>query len=676
MRTCFAIVNTDIINRQNIRVPAAVLVSAWEQTHLAGTPMLISHDVHRPIGWTITAGMHVDPHRVALVSRMQFADSLAEEQLIGRMTQAYFCHQHSKITPECMQALRAALGNTISDKAEFIFREAACILDPGIVHRKFPGLSSQADKNGLIPLQSLKAIAPGVYEIEDGLCVFAHSYFRRSLSPYNNLNAPFLTRLGAAAAESSLEFKIALDPDAIALRHSYKTPIELAHWWGPSFNSDLTAIPAGVTRHEADTTLRTFHSILRTEFWWHHQSNRQNLECEEVLENPAPGVSLEAYGCRYVHSIIDLSTKRPEHLDGAIRMYDEPGIMERWDKSIADVGKIADYTKLWRVDGDLPIELWKALISDYFRDNTLVGEYLGASGDGAMVPKEVPRATNTSLGIPLLEAKDGLEAFVSMVSASSGPSVEIAPTAILVIDQTDDPYIEFSALDLIKLMRKRGLAVDMPKSVALVTYEDRDINFPRIIHRGPAAGQDVLRSLSCLVKLLTDTSNDDRNISVTLDVENVGGGLRYSLLGNAAAFRRLAAQSFEAFPASLSELGAWLERAKSVCGEVTGNAHSDLMHLNDSGIFHLQRSIVPPDMIVKSDTGELSIRCPKDDEALLYKLRSGNSRAALAAVVEEATCNVCHIAYRECQCCVMLDGGSVTINRCREMFFVWAERAA
>src|ERR1700722_14589267 len=204
MRMCFAIVNTDLINRQNFRISAPALVSALEQTKVAGTPILMSHDVHRPLGWTRAAGMHVDAHRVALVAQMSFAETAAEEQLTGRMTQAYFFRQHSRITPDQTEALRAALRTSLSEKAEFIFREAACVLDPGIVRRKFPALFSDADKHGLFPIKPLKPIAPGVYEFDDGLCVFAHSYFRRSLSPYNNLNAPFLKRFEEVAADSDL----------------------------------------------------------------------------------------------------------------------------------------------------------------------------------------------------------------------------------------------------------------------------------------------------------------------------------------------------------------------------------------------------------------------------------------------------------------------------------------
>jgi hypothetical protein len=658
MRSCFAIVNTDLVNKQNMRIPAFALVSALEQTRGAGTPMLISHDVHRPLGWTRAAGMQADAHRVALVAQMSFAETTAEEQHIGKMAQAYFARQHSRITPDQTQ-----------------FREAACVLDPGIVRRKFPGLFSNVDKHGLVPIKPLKAIAPGVYEVGDGLCVFAHSYFRRSFSPYNNLNAPFLERLQAVAGASDLVFKIALDPDAVALRETYKMPIELAHWRGPKFTDDLTAIPAGVTRHEATDTLRHYHSIRCTEFWWHNQSGIQNLECEEVLENPAPGVSHEAYGCRYVHSMVDAGTQRPTHLDGAVRMYDGQGIMDRWDLDIDKAGKKSKYTKLWRVDGDLPIATWKELIGDYFRDNTLVGEYLSGH-DETEIAEKAQEQPEYHLGVPLLKPEDGLEVFVSMVSVSPGPSVEVIPTFSVTLDDTDVPWIEFSALDLIKLMRRRGMAVEIPVNVALMAFEDRDINFPRIVHRGSTAGEDALRSVECLAELLTDVKNDDRNISVTLDVEDADGAMRYSLLGNAASFRRLRTRPFDTFVASSKDLGAWLERAKSACGDTTGSPHHDLTYLEEDGTYRLERPRIPWEMIVKIESGDIAISCSTDDQPLLSAVQARNSRAALVALVEKATCNRCQCAYQECGCCVLVDGGSVTVDKCGAHFYVWTERLA
>ena len=88
------------------------------------------------------------------------------------------------------------------------------------------------------------------------------------------------------------------------------------------------------------------------------------------------GIGEDKYACRYVHSMIDEETKLPYHLDGAMRIYDEEAFLERIETDISKAGKNTEYVKLWRIDGEIDIVLWKELLNDFYRDNHQVGEYL------------------------------------------------------------------------------------------------------------------------------------------------------------------------------------------------------------------------------------------------------------------------------------------------------------
>lgn len=44
-------------------------------------------------------------------------------------------------------------------------------------------------------------------------------------------------------------------------------------------------------------------------------------------------------------------------------------------------GRNTKYTKIWRIDNSIKISLWKELISHYYRDNTLIGEYFNGKDD-------------------------------------------------------------------------------------------------------------------------------------------------------------------------------------------------------------------------------------------------------------------------------------------------------
>mgnify|MGYP005831289865 CR=1 FL=1 len=70
-------------------------------------------------------------------------------------------------------------------------------------------------------------------------------------------------------------------------------------------------------------------------------------------------------------------TNRPYHLDGAIRAYTMEKMVQRLDVDIKHSGRDTQYTKIWRIDGDIEIALWKELITHYYRDNMQIGEYFG-----------------------------------------------------------------------------------------------------------------------------------------------------------------------------------------------------------------------------------------------------------------------------------------------------------
>ncbi len=234
--------------------------------------------------------------------------------------------------------------------------------------------------HGLFTLKTLIPIGPGVFRHDD-LVFFAHPFLRRSLSRLNSLNSPFLVRLQQLAA-AKLNVKIALDPDMVGLASSYSDYFEFEYWWGPKFTDDLTQIPVGIARHEAEEDQRLFHGISRTEFWWQSRDEQHIFEVEELRDIPTAPQGGSNYGCRYVHSIIDEAESYTKHFDGAIRMYTEDKMLERLDTNIRDAGRHSLYTKLWRIDGVIDTAAWKALLTDYFRDNQLVGEYLGATPEG------------------------------------------------------------------------------------------------------------------------------------------------------------------------------------------------------------------------------------------------------------------------------------------------------
>ncbi len=63
--------------------------------------------------------------------------------------------------------------------------------------------------------------------------------------------------------------------------------------------------------------------------------------------------------------------------DGAIRLYSDEQILQRWEVNINKAGKNTTYTKLFRVDGKLELLDWKKLCILYYKGNPLLFEYFG-----------------------------------------------------------------------------------------------------------------------------------------------------------------------------------------------------------------------------------------------------------------------------------------------------------
>lgn len=280
-----------------------------------------------------------------------------------------------KIPEASLDKLRALIAPHLNGNERAHGVHGTCLVAPGLAQRAASDVFDAVDKDGLVPLGMLDPIAPGVFRLGD-VVLFAHPGFRSSLSRWNSLNAYLFDELQRLAGEATTTVKVRLDPDMVGLRTTIIEPMEWAYWYGPHFADTLETIPPGLTVHVADESLKFYHSISRTEFWWQSRDGQHIFEAEELRDQPTFSEAGDRYGCRYIHSIVDETTKQIIHLDGAVREYSEEGLVERLDKKLADAGRQTDYTKLWRVDGAAPLTSWKMLVHHHFRDNDLVAEYL------------------------------------------------------------------------------------------------------------------------------------------------------------------------------------------------------------------------------------------------------------------------------------------------------------
>jgi len=524
MEFIFGYFNTDAVNRLNHKIPCDVIARGLEEHALEaiedgfpiGVPMHVAHDMHHPIGWAESTGLLLTGDLVAQVGFIGLAESDEENAEVRQVQKAYLERKAERGSessrPFLEETLRSVLG---SERLEF--RDAAVGYRKGIAADIYPDLfksgSELVDKDGLTfysaLLKRFDVVHPGVFRDRDrGLLIFAHRFFRRSLSHLNNLNDYFLgefQRYFRSAPE--LDFRLRLDPDVVGDANAYKGRFEYEYWGGPKFDDDISRIAPGVTVHSAGDVTRALENVDLTHFWWKGEEARKDasgkkqiyrtLEVEELIVGPSLGIANDAFGCRYVHSEYDVDRSAITHFDGAIRMYRGDSYELRKQARIDRAGKHSDYTKLFRIDGPISVTDWKGLVAAFFRGNVLVPEYL-----------EPPVANAASDAVDALDVKAPIPDPLILISladaARADKSKGVSADRTVRWGVRIVPFVEFiegSALgSYLKTRTERA-------PISLAEFHDAIFNFPRITLVNPPTAdhlKDELRALKRAVDLDVD----------------------------------------------------------------------------------------------------------------------------------------------------------------------------
>ncbi len=366
-----------------------------EQGFPPGFPTHIQHDLHRPIGWGKVLGHLIDGAMVRTIGLVNQVETDKERADLHKLAEEFWQHHHHAGKGQLRDQLSERVAPASLQGATYHQLEAYAVARSGLAAELYPELfdltSEWVDKDGLTNYHALitrmKWLQPGVFLDQGrGLVLFAHRFFRRSLSHRNKLNDYFLASFGTTAKESNLlTARLRLDPDLVGHAETVTHLLEREYWHGPRFSDDVVSIPPGSSEHKASERARYFEGIDKTHFWWKVPEVRnqdgadvayRTFEVEELIDNASGGLLDERYGCRYAHAEFSPAVSAITHFDGAIRAYPAEAYLERIEKSIDRAGKHSEYTKLFRFDGTLRVQRWKRLLSDFYRGNPLIPEYL------------------------------------------------------------------------------------------------------------------------------------------------------------------------------------------------------------------------------------------------------------------------------------------------------------
>lgn len=690
-----AVFSSDEINSLDIQMPMLTLAGALEQGWESGQPMFLGHDMHRLAGWSAALGMYLEPGLARLAGLILSPESEVEEESLKRALFGFTGQKRTNLVEPYLDDLKQRLSGHLTGEEEPAYMSCAALVGEGLATRVFPEAFEDPDKSGLVPMRRLNMIAPGVFE-QCGILFFASSFLRRSLSRHNTLNAPFLARLQNLVQNPDVEVRIRLDPDAVGLASTYMTPVEFAHWWGPHFTDNLDELQLGITRHEADDRQRVFSGVYATEFWWHQQDGLKTLECEELLDVPTLGAGADSFGCRYVHLIDNPDQDTKLHLDGAIRMYQVEQFLERMDKPIHEAGRHSEYSKLWRIDGDVAIETWKELVTHFYRDNELVGEYLGGEEDkeSEFRPEILdPHVDPLSAFVPCnMDAGDGARVMVSFHHLSDRDDRdESSEIAVVPMDKCGsgddrDHYIEADSIEIVKLLRKRGQAVTIPNEVKRLAFEDTVVNLAMFSHTGESAvanAEATLQAIATLMEAWVERA-DDRLISCCIEVVYVDRAVRFSLAGHVNDLHSFLSHVPLSLPAAPDEVPNWLETAYPAVGPLTSECPDKpplARVLQQTGILQFKRNPVSWEFLdidnQREGTDRFRLAIPNTETVLVDLIKAGTIICERMHEIIRSKCSSCEHSYCDCNCSKYLSSDVCQqVEESQLLGFFWTNRSA
>ncbi len=695
-----AVLNSDTINRYGYRFTVGALEDALEQKALEGVPTCLGHDMHKPLGWTVPFGLYFEPGMCRLVGNQMIAVTDEEQKFINK---AHLSALKKRYYDQCsphIDELKTLLGELLTENANYLYAGCVCYLDENIVERVYPKIFEKQDKDGLIYLsdllQQFTYKGHGVFKDNNSeFAVIAHQFFRKSLSLHNNLNYFLIDELVKQAKNDKIKVRISLDRNLIGLAKTYYDTIELEYWRGPKFNNDVSKIKSGVTVYGSSEYQKFYYGISQTEFWWKHEEGKQTLEVEEIKEHPSDGIDIDNYGCRYVHSIFDEATNSFEHFDGAIRMYDTEKMLIRIDNDIKSAGKQSKYTKLFRVDGELPIEDWKTMVCHYFQANPLIHEYFDeAKGEEANEPYIIEEKTKSIFEelVPYsINVGDGIRLLVSyheIQKREDDTQTEryISGYDVLSIGERSLRVMETDILEVVKSLNRLGEKLDLPKNVSLACSEDMYWNIPTINH---GMNENTLSNVSKTLQALETifeakvSKNQNTVAAFTLSWERQDEKqVSVSVMGHSVDILKWLTEN-KTIPIDKTEFKGWLEKQSVFINKYPVKEDKpplfEMVYVD--GVQYIRRRGIAPEIKyqLKTEANGLTIgfAFTKDQYDLAMAYQDRKIDVACGYLHKKLICSKCNKDYVTCEHSITLDNDvSVTVADFELINITWTDRKA
>lgn len=667
MHKYLGVLSSDTINRDGYLIVFEALEKSIADNATKGMPSLIDHDFHRPAGWIFPFGILVEPKISKTIGSFHMCDTEEDQNLIYPKIQEHRIYIDYKTCKDHLDEFKSLLADHYSDQGKFTQKACVAYYRTDIVKSVFPKLFDNLDKSGLIYLDDILKefdyMGSGIFKSKNTeFCIFCHQFFNRSLSRVNNFNTYFIDEFIQLNSKENVTLRIAIDPDLIGLSKTHSGFLEFDYWWGPKFNDDISKLPNEVTRYESNEEQKFFSGVSGTEFWWKTDESGRVLEIEEIRESPSMGIGADSYGCRYIHSIYDNEKEEFNHFDGAVRLYSEEQILERWEASINKSGKNTDYTKLFRIDGKLDLSDWKKLCILYYKGNPLLFEYFGVKEE---YENERPKPkTRNELDRCLpnrITSEDGVRLFVSYHNKTEDYSSferKIINPDILRFENGDYlTTLEYDIIEISKYLNRIGERIDYPEEINFVKPYDLYTNYPIVLHGNNDTENHLNKTLQAFQAVFEkQNKNLNKTISFTIAWEMESFETRLSVFGKCSEIIKwfLAA---EPIPAKYEDFRVWTVQQRKWIYETYEYSDRDFSHLlKEDGVLYIKRTSIDSSMI----------SFPNDDDPEYYEIETKGNKE-LNALIEENTVKPSYVTLLTEVVCTKTGENYLTSNTSKYM---------
>jgi hypothetical protein len=245
------------------------------------------------------------------------------------------------------------------------------------VLKVYPELRDLLDDDGLLRLDDRFTLYDAGIEYKDHVLHY-HQFLRRGFT--SNPNFDFLNLFidYYVRTASTNTFRVAIDHSRLMPKEFLQQLVEFDTWYGPRFDRSKLDDPneVGLTVLKRTPTLVAkifFDNVERTEFFWSYRDGIKTFEVEGVSEESA---LFDAYYLnKYVHSERDVRASVLRHCDGAVKVYLKDEYNQRLNTYMPREPRSFKRIKLFRIDGDIDVDKWIELLSQFFKGNEMIIEY-------------------------------------------------------------------------------------------------------------------------------------------------------------------------------------------------------------------------------------------------------------------------------------------------------------